>query len=162
MAVDWNMKLPAPAYRTGRHRAGHPVDLPVTVRDDDFRGPKQQLRSKRSPMRRPINRPFECDSARSVELRDMRWRIFGMKIGLNGGTPKGDEDPEGKPRPPILLSQCHRHQPQAEKDDNEDPSLGKKRKVKITQGDSSRVAKKDGDEGKAKRSSHRNPFGSSF
>jgi hypothetical protein len=145
MAVDWNMKLPA--HRAGlpgdevmiigsaflpAYKAGHPADLPVAVRDDDFRGTNQQLRSLRSPMRRAIYRPFECDSASSVELRDMGRRMFGMEIGLNGGTPKGDEDPEDNPRPPTLLSQCHRGHPQAEKDDNEDPSLGEKRKVKIT------------------------------
>jgi|PlaIllAssembly_1097288.scaffolds.fasta_scaffold2404827_1 hypothetical protein len=88
--------------------------------------------------------------------------MMGVEIGLNGGTPEGEEDPEDNPGPPILPSQCHRHHPQAEKDDHEDPSLGKKREIKITQGDSNRVAKKDWDEGKAKRSSHRNPFGSSF
>jgi hypothetical protein len=113
-------------------------------------------------MRRPINRPFECDSASSVELRNMGQRMFGMEIDLNGGTPKGEEDPKNNPRPPTLPSQCHRNPPQAEKDNNEDPSLGEKRKVKITQSDSNRVAKKDWDKGKAKRSSHRNPFGSSF
>ena len=121
--------LPAPAH--GR-KAGPPVDLPVAVRDDDFRGPKQQLRSPRSPMRRPINRPLECDSASPVELRDMGGRMSGMEIGLNGGTPKGDEDPKDNPGPPTLPSQCHRNHPQAEKEDNEDPSLGEKRKVKIT------------------------------
>jgi len=83
-------------------------------------------------MGRPIDRPFECDSTRSVEVRDMGRRMMGVEIGLNGGTPEGEEDPEDNPGPPTMPSQCHRHHPQAEKDDHEDPSLGEKRKVKKT------------------------------
>ena len=85
-----------------------------------------------------------------------------MEIGLNGSDPKEEEHPEDDPGPPALSSQCDRHDPKAEKEDDDDPDFGKKRKIKITEGDSNRVAKKDGDERKAKRSSHRNPFGSSF
>jgi hypothetical protein len=58
--------------------------------------------------------------------------MFGMEIGLNGSHPKEEEDPEDNPRSPTLPFQCYRHHPQAEKDNNEDPGLGKKRKVEIT------------------------------
>jgi hypothetical protein len=80
--------------------------------------------------------------------------MSGMEIKLDGKNSEKEENGEGRPRTHSGPFGYEKKNPKSEEDDEENPSLRKKRKVKMAKIDSKSIDDEDRNERKAKGSGH--------
>jgi hypothetical protein len=84
----------------------------------------------------------------------MRRRVLGMEIKLDGKYSEKEEKGEGDPGAHSGPFGYEKNSPRSQEDGEENPSLRKKRKVKMARIDTDGISNEDRNERKAKNSIH--------